>query len=90
MKKFLLAGVLLVGVAGVASADDFSFSFGFGGGGHRHWRSRPSVRFCYDQPERVVYYSTPVYYPGYYPYGYAPAGTYGVYAAPGYYGHRCR
>ena len=77
MKKFLLAGVLLLAGAGLASADDFSFSFSFGDGG-RCWRPRP------------VYYSRPVYCgPVYRPYAYRPVYGYRGYSTrvyrPGYY-----
>ena len=68
MKKFTLGAVLLMGAAGMASADDFSFSFSFGGAG-RHWRPRPAYGCA--QP---VYYG-PVYRPYYYRpvYGYRPS-----------------
>jgi len=69
MKKFLLAGVLLMGAASLASADDFSFSLSFGDN-DRGWRPRRA------------YCAQPVYYgPVYRSYAYRPVRGY----RPGYY-----
>ena len=76
MKKMLLMAVILMGAAGMASADDVSFSFSFG---DRHrWRPRPvrCVRPVYDDPcpsygyYRPGYYDRGWYRPGYYDGGY--------------------
>jgi hypothetical protein len=83
MKKFLLAGVLLMGAASLASADDFSFSLSFGDGG-RGWRPRQAycARPVYYRPVYRTYAYRPVYgyRPGYYYQGgrWAPRRNYVV------------